>query len=172
MADKSRERNYVDAFSNYGLDERQIAIQNKIMTKCFKILYYGAALLSVIWTLVPTLTGLQIPVEYVAASYFLLAVICSNVYNIQASRHGAINGITATMWESRGSIIITLFVVVPLLIRFFTDDEMKLDPPMITIIIIAAAAVMNSIITHVCGKRNFKTLDEESSDDTEETEEE
>ena len=43
MADKSRERNYVDAFSDYGLDERQIAIQNKIMTKCFKILYYGNA---------------------------------------------------------------------------------------------------------------------------------
>lgn len=37
MADKSRERNYVDAFSDYGMDERQIAIQNRIISKCFKI---------------------------------------------------------------------------------------------------------------------------------------
>ena len=172
MADKSRERNYVDAFSNYGLDERQIAIQNKIMTKCFKILYYGAALLSVIWILVPTLTGLQIPVEYVAASYFLLAVICSNVYNIQASRHGAINGITATVWEGGSWIILSLFVVVPILFRMFSEAGREFNEAHITLIILAVGVIANNIIAHVCGKRNFKALDEESSDDTEETEEE
>lgn len=31
MTDKSRERNYVDLFSDYGMDEGQIAIQNKIL---------------------------------------------------------------------------------------------------------------------------------------------
>lgn len=172
MADKSRERNYVDAFSDYGMDERQTSIQNRILSKCFKALYYGAAALSVIWLALPTLTGLQIPVEYAAASYFLLAVACLDAYCIAASKHGAINGITATMWESKSSIVIVLFVVVPFLIRFFTDDEMKFDPPTITIIILTAAAVANAVISHVCGKRNFKVLDEDSMDDTEESEEE
>ncbi len=172
MADKSRERNYVDAFSDYGMDERQSAIQNRILSKCFKALYYGAAVLSMIWLVLPTLTGLQIPAEYVAATYFLLAIICFNVYSIKASKHGAINGITATMWESRGSIVIAMFVVVPFLIRFFTDDEMKFDPPTITIIVLTAAAVANAVISHVCGKQNFKVLDEDSMDDTDESEEE
>ncbi|MDE5991957.1 MAG: hypothetical protein K2G87_02790 [Oscillospiraceae bacterium] len=172
MADKSRERNYVDAFSDYGLDERQISIQNKIMTKCFKILYYGAALLSVIWLIVPTLTGLQIPIEYVAASYFLLAVICYNVYIIKASKHGAINGITATVWEGKASIILSLFVVVPILFRMFSEAGREFNEAHIILIILAVGVIANNIIAHVCGKRNFKVLDEDSSDDTEETEEE
>lgn len=115
MADKSRERNYVDAFSNYGMDERQIAIQNKIMTKCFKILYYGMAVLSVIWMIVPIFADIQIPTAYVAVSYFLLAVICSGIYAVQASRHGAINGITATAWEGRDKLFCLCLCFFPFL---------------------------------------------------------
>ncbi|MCM1329699.1 MAG: hypothetical protein NC253_09700 [Ruminococcus sp.] len=168
MSNKSRERNYVDAFSDYGMDERQIAVQNKIMSKCFKALFYGAAVLTCVWLILPTLTGLQFPAEYVAASYFLLAVICSNAYSIMASKHGAINGITATAWEGKGSIIIILFVALPLLTRFFADDEFKLDPPAVTIIILSAAAVANAVVSHICGKRNFKALDGETDEDNEE----
>lgn len=171
MADKSRERNYVDAFSDYGMDERQTAIQNKIMTKCFKILYYGVAVLTVIWMIVPIFAEIQIPTAYVAASYFLLAVICSGIYAVQASKHGAINGITATVWEGRGQIILSLFVLFPFFMRMLTED-IEFNENFITIIVIAVAGVIYNVIIHFCGKRNFKALDEESSDDTEETEEE
>lgn len=171
MADKSRERNYVDAFSDYGMDERQTAIQNKIMTKCFKILYYGVAVLTVIWIIVPIFAENQIPTAYVAASYFLLAVICSGIYAVQASRHGAINGITATVWEGRGQIILSLFVLFPFLTRMLTED-IEFNENFITIIVIAVAGIVYNVIIHFCGKRNFKALDEESADDTDENEEE
>lgn len=172
MADKSRERNYVDAFSDYGMDERQTAIQNKIMTKCFKILYYGVAILTVIWLGLPTLTGLQIPVEYVAASYFALAVICLNVYIIKASKHGAINGITATAWEGKSTIILSLFVAVPILTRMISEAGKEFSKDHIILIILAVGVLANNIIAHFCGKRNFKALDEKSADDTYESEEE
>lgn len=172
MADKSRERNYVDAFSDYGMDERQTAIQNKIMTKCFKILYYGVAVLTVIWLSLPTLTGLQIPVEYVAASYFLLAIICFNVYIITASKHGVINGITATAWEGKSTIILSLFVAVPILTRMISEAGRGFSKDHIILIILAVGVLANNIIAHICGKRNFKALDEESTDNTDESEEE
>lgn len=164
MPDKSRERNYVDAFSDYGLDERQTAIQNKIMTKCFKILFYGVAILTVIWLTVPILAEIQVHTAYVAASYFALAVICSTVYAIQASKQGAINGITAFGWESKGQIIVPLFVFVPLLIRMLTGN-IEFDENIITIIAIGVVGVVYNIIMHYCGKRNFKVLDGESPDD-------
>lgn len=170
MPDKSRERNYVDAFSDYGLDERQTAIQNKIMTKCFKILFYGVAILTVIWLTVPILAEIQVHTAYVAASYFALAVICSTVYAIQASKHGAINGITAFAWSGKGNIILSLFVIFPFFTRMLTGD-FKFDENNITIIVMAVLAVVYNIIMHRCGKRNFKVLDGESPEDDDESEE-
>lgn len=171
MPDKSRERNYVDAFSDYGLDERQTAIQNKIMTKCFKILYYGVAVLTVIWLAVPILAEIQVPTAYVAASYFVLAVICSAVYAVQASKHGAINGITAFSWKSKGQIVISLFVFAPLLIRILTGNT-EIDENIITIIVLGVLGVTYNIVMHFCGRRNFEVLDEEVTEDTDESEEE
>lgn len=171
MPDKSRERNYVDAFSDYGLDERQTAIQHKIMTKCFKILYYGVAVLSVIWLAVPILTEIRVPTAYVAASYFVLAVICSAAYAVQASKHGAINGITAFSWKSKGQIVISLFVFAPLLIRILTGNT-EIDENIITIIVLGVLGVAYNTVMHFCGRRNFKVLDEEVTEDTDESEEE
>lgn len=171
MSDKSRERSYVDAFSDYGLDERQTAIQHKIMTKCFKILFYGVGVLTIIWLSLPILAETQIHTAYVAASYFVLAVICSAVYAVQASKQGAINGITAFAWSGKGNIIVSLFVVFPFLMRILTGD-FKFDENNITIIVIAVLAVVYNIIMHRCGKRNFEVLDGKSEDDTDESEEE
>lgn len=174
MADRSRERNYVDAFSDYGLDERQTAIQNKIMTKCFKILYYGVAILTVIWLTVPILTEMkiQIPTAYIAASYFVLAMICSAIYAVQASKHGAINGITAFSWESKGQIILSVFVVLPIITRMLSPENRRLDENVITIIALGVISIVYNIILHYCGKRNFKVFDEDSTDDTDENGEE
>lgn len=173
MADRSRERNYVDAFSDYGLDERQTAIQNKIMTKCFKILYYGVAILTVIWLTVPILTEMkiQIPTAYIAASYFVLAMVCSAIYAVQASKHGAINGITAFSWESKGQIVLSLFVVLPIVTRMLSQENRQLDEYAITIIALGVISIVYNVILHYCGKRNFKVLDE-AADDTDENEEE
>lgn len=171
MADKSRERNYVDAFSDYGLDERQTEIQNKIMTKCFKILYYGVAVLTVLWLTVPILAEIQVHTAYVAASYFVLAAICSAVYAVKASKQGAINGITAFAWSGKENIILSLCVIFPFFIRILTGD-FKFDENNITIIVIAVLAVVYNIIMHRCGKRNFEVLDGKNEDDTDESEEE
>lgn len=173
MADRSRERNYVDAFSDYGLDERQTAIQNKIMTKCFKILYYGVAILTVIWLTVPILMEMkiQIPTAYIAASYFVLAMVCSAIYAVQASKHGAINGITAFSWESKGQIVLSLFVVLPIITRMLSSENRQLDENVITIIALGVISIVYNIVLHYCGKRNFKVSDE-AADDTDENEEE
>lgn len=171
MPDKSRERNYVDAFSDYGLDERQTAIQNKIMTKCFKILFYGVAILTCIWIFVPAFTEFSIPCQYIALSYFLLATFCNIIYIIRASKHGAINGITAFSWKSKGQIVISLFVFAPLLIRILTGNT-EIDENIITIIVLGVLGVTYNIVMHFCGRRNFEVLDEEVTEDTDESEEE
>lgn len=38
--------------------------------------------------------------------------------------------------------------------------------------ILAVGVLANNIIAHICGKCNFKALDEESTDDTDESKEE
>lgn len=169
MPDKSRERNYVDAFSDYGLDERQTAIQNKIMTKCFKILYYGVAVLTCIWIFVPAFTEFSIPCQYIALSYFLLATFCNIIYIIRASKHGAINGITAFSWKSKGYIGVMIFAYLSCIPVLKNSDDSAIK---ISIIILVIVGLISNTIAHFCGRRNFKVLDEEVTEDTDESEEE
>lgn len=164
MADKSRERNYVDAFSDYGMDERQIALQNKIMTQCFKILYYGTAILTVIWLCVPVIAEIEIHSAYVAGSYFLLAVVCSGIYSVQASRLGVINYLTASSWGSKSSIFLTLFAVVPAFLNL-KNIKSGMNESSIVLIVMCVIAIIYNVILHFCGRRNIKTLDEDNDED-------
>lgn len=164
MDEKSRERNYVDAFSDYGMDERQIALQNKIMTQCFKILYYGTAILTVIWLCVPVLAETEIPTPYAALSYFLLAVVCSLIYSVRASRLGVINYLTASSWGSKSTVIFTLFAVVPAFLNL-KNIRSGMNESSIVLIVMCVIAIIYNVILHFCGRRNIKTLDEDNDDE-------
>ena len=166
MADKSRERNYVDIFSDYGLDERQIAIQNKIKTKCFKILYYSAIVLTAVWLELCIPFQIEIPNYIIALSYFILVVVCQSVYAVTASKHGVINGITAT--SNSSAIVIIMFVVSIPIFAVTIKNGSSFTEERLAIIVFFGICIINSVIQYLCGKRNFKTLDEQGKEDSEE----
>ena len=165
MADKSRERNYVDLFSDYGLDERQIAVQNKIITKCFKLLYYSILVLTSVWLVLRIAFHMEISCGAMVISYFTAAIICQSVYAIMASKNGVINLMTATTESGGGTIIIYIIYAAALIINFsigvFNENTLIL-------IILCVITLIGGVIKAVCAKRNFKTLDEQGREDSEE----
>lgn len=169
MADKSRERNYVDAFSDYGMDERQTAIQNKIMTKCFKLMFYSVTILTLAWLCAYIIWSVQISCAAVAISFYAVSMIWYSVYIIWASKYGVINGIVSFGFESRGKLIIGIIFAL-LALSSISGLMAKNEPVLMSEVFGIGSAV--SIIQYFCGKRNFKVLDEKSSDDTDESEEE
>ena len=166
MADKSRERNYVDLFSDYGLDERQKAIQNKIMTKCFKLMFYSVFVLTVVWLELCFFLQIEISNSVIALSYFILVIICQSVYAVTASKHGVINGITAT--SNSSAIVIIMFVVSIPIFAVTIKNGSSFTEERLAIIVFFGICIINSVIQYLCGKRNFKTLDQQGREDSEE----
>ena len=169
MADKSRERNYVDILSDYGLDERQIAIRNKIMTKCFKLMYYLSIVLTAVWLELCIPFQIEIPNYIIALSYFILVVVCQSVYAVMASKQGVINGITATT-NSSGPIITVVMVLIYMtfLVIVFLEKGFAFTNENIIMIVFFGIFIINNVIQYLCAKRNFKALDEQGKEDSEE----
>ncbi|MDE7302091.1 MAG: hypothetical protein K2N60_02085 [Oscillospiraceae bacterium] len=173
MADKSRERNYVDMFSDYGLDERQKLINAEIGVKCFKTFFNGVLWLTVGWFILYIgLEGVSFPFGYVALSYYMLASVCICAYAIKASKSGTINGIYAFSLTCRDITAVIMLAAIAVIIYIMISQNRLADHKLICTGILIATALLKSIILQICGKRNFKVLDEKSADDTEETEEE
>ncbi|MCH5349276.1 MAG: hypothetical protein J1E40_08125 [Oscillospiraceae bacterium] len=168
MADKSRERNYVGVFSDYGLDERQIAIQNKIMKKSFKLLYYLTVFLTVLWLMLGVAFQMEIPCGIAALSYLTAAMVSYSVYVISASKNGVINSMTATT-NSRGfvSLIIRSLYTTALIIHLLSKTDFALLNKII-IVILWGIVFIASTLEGICMKRNLKTLDEQGREDSEE----
>ena len=164
MADRSRERNHVDLFSDYGMDERQIAVQNKIMTKCFKMLYYSVLILTAVWLSICLAFHMEISYGVIVLSYFTAAVFCQSFYAAAASKNGVINMMTATTNSSGGMIILYVIYVAALAVNIltgvFTEETLIL-------IILCSITLVGGIIQYVCAKRNFKTLDEQGKEEDE-----
>ena len=172
MADKSRERNYVDMFSDYGLDERQKLINAEIGIKCFKSIFYGVLWLTCIWLVIYVcLEGVTIPFGYIALSYYALTVVCECIYAVRTSRYGSVNGITAFQWSGKGAVV-SMFMLASILFFRITSSDEPIDHKFICLLIMTVIAIANNLILYFCGKRNFEALDEESTDDTDESEEE
>ena len=165
MTDKSRERNYVDLFSDYGMDERQIAIQNKIIAKCFKLLYYSILVLTAVWLILNIAFQMEISCGVMVISYFTAAIICQSVYAVIASRNGVINLMTATTESGGGTIIIDIIYAAALIINFSTG---VFNENTLILIILCVITLIGGVIKAVCAKRNFKALDEQGREDTEE----
>lgn len=173
MADKSRERNYVDMFSDYGLDERQKLINAEIGIKCFKSIFYGVLWLTVGWfILFIGLEGVTVPFGYVALSYYVIAAACICAYAVKASKNGTINGIYAFGLTCRSSTVGLMLAAIAVIIYIMIKQDRLTDHKLICTGILILAAMLKSIILYFCGKRNFKVLDEKSADDTDESGEE
>ena len=170
MADKSRERNYVDMFSDYGLDERQIAIQNKIMKKCFKYSFTGSLVLTCVWIMLGA-AELAIPFTYTAVSYYILLIVCGIIHAVQASKNGVINGIAAAQISGKGQIAVIIFSTICIFGRAFKEFE-TFNHYWVSLVFMVVTTLIYAVVLHFCGKRNFKVLDEESTDDTDESGEE
>ena len=167
MADKSRERNYVGIFSDYGLDERQIAIQNKIMTKCFKILYYSAIVLTTVWLILCVAFQLEISCGVAALSYLTAAMVSYSVYVISASKNGVINSMTATTNSCIVSVITRILYPAALIINMLLSSYLTLLNK-IVLMIFWGITFIAEILEIICMKRNLKTLDEQGKEDNEE----
>ena len=167
MADKSRERNYVDLFSDYGLDERQIAIQNKIMTKCFKLMYNSILILTMVWFVFFIYFKIEISNLLIVLSYVTLIVICQSIYAVMASKKGVINGITATT-NSNGTMIVTAVIYIPVIASIISKNVNDFNAENIFMIVYFGIFAINCVIQYMCGKRNFKTLDQQGKEDSEE----
>lgn len=163
MADKSRERNNVDLFSDYGLDERQTAIQCRIALSCFKLLFNIGVIMSVIWIVL--LTGkytYEIPGSVVALSYYIAVIACYCVYAVRASKQGVINGISAFSFSTKelGTAVICIIGAVIIPFTSFFDE-----PWFFSVLLVLAA--VRCVIFYFCGKRNFRVLDEQIKEDEE-----
>lgn len=161
MTNKSRERNNVDMFSNYGLDERQREISAKLGFRCFRMLYFGALVLTGVWYLIYN-AGNQIPFMYVAVSYLALAMLVYCIYAVYASKYGVINGKSAfsfTVTERNTAIVCIIGAIILPFTSLFED------PWLLSLVLVLAA--IKSIVLYLCGKRNFKVLDEQMKEDEE-----
>ncbi len=169
MADKSRERNMVDLFSDYGLDERQKDLSNKIGFDCFRTANGFTVLLTAIWLAVSIVEGMpEIHPAFAALSYFGLMMIFRWVYAIRASKNGIINQITAFGSTTRtviAEIILFAAIIIFSIYSIFVDTGAE-DTEFLAVFI--AFLAIDRIVMYVCGKRNFKTLDEQTQEDEEE----
>lgn len=169
MADKSRERNTVGLYSDYGLDERQKAVSREIGLKSFKLIHIVIGIISIVWFMVGIfLPDIEISCEYTALSYFAAAVVCQCYYGIKASKYGVINSIAAFSFQT-GSLFIALFMTVFALwfgvVVRLADIEMENTPLLAAI---SAIAAVNHYVMYFCVKRNDKVLEEQARESEEE----
>lgn len=165
---ETRERNHVDVFSNYGLDERQRRKSENIGFRCFRELYIVSIMLTVMWFFVSRLTGAEIPAIFVAGSYFTAALVCYCVYAVRAAKSGVINGITAfsfTTGKLAAAIITALLAVVfGLGAAGLLGASEKMTDSFILAILCAMVSAENFVL-YFCGMKNNKVLDEQNKED-------
>lgn len=165
---ETRERNYVDVFSDYGLDERQRSKTENIGFRCFRELYIVSIMLTVVWLFVSRLTGAEIPIIFVAGSYFTAALVCYCVYAVRAAKSGVINGITAfsfTTGKLTAAIITALLAVVfGLGAAGLLSASEKMTDSLILAILCAMVSAVN-FVCYFCGLKNNKVLDEQNRED-------
>ena len=161
MSDNPKNKNVNNLFDEYGLDERQKLLSMELGFKSFKILYYIAAILTGIWMFVYLCISKDIPFAFVAASYFIAAMVCMCIYAVRASKRGVINQPTSFYYSRNGLIAAIFYAFIALMYSFCLTDNNAHE-------FVSAAAALGSIqhfVLYFCGKRNFKVLEEQSKED-------
>ncbi len=170
MANKSRERNYVNLFSDYGLDERQKNLSAEVGFKCFKLASAVFTILTLVWIGVYTVDGMpEIHPAYSVLSYFAAIIFIRCLYAVRTSKLGVMNRITAFSSITGGIIVITVCLAVTAVcaaLTAFNSSSMAEGTEFIAIIF--GLCAISNIIMYICGKRNFKVLDVDSTDESEE----
>ncbi len=161
MADKSRERNKVDLFSDYGLDERQKTLSRELAAKSFRVLYLTIAFVTMAWVAVSFIFTDEIHPVFVAYSYFIAATVNYCIYAVRASKQGLINQITSfsfSTWSLATAVIALIGAVGALIV-----SEGKIERLSTAGIMLLLAA--EQFIMYLCGRRNQKALDEQLKED-------
>ncbi len=168
MADKSRERNSVDLFSDYGLDERQKNISSEIGFRSFKLL---------VNRIIPIMTGAwlcfslvedmpRVHPAIIALSYYAAIMVSRWVYAVHASKAGVINQITAFSSTTGFAIVVTILLALVGLLAAgtalctFSGAE---DTEFLAVFF--GILLIDTIVMYVCGKRNFRELDSQTEEE-------
>lgn len=153
-------------FSNYGLDERQREISDKIGFSCFRLLYNLIWLLSSIWYAVVGVSEIQIPILYVAFSYITVGCLSLCIYALNASKYGVMNHSAAVSFSSSGITAAIISAIAAVALVFIPLGEISTKLGVILPLSLALFSAEN-IILYFCGKRNFRVLEEQASEDAE-----
>ncbi|MBQ8176499.1 MAG: hypothetical protein IJ035_05625 [Oscillospiraceae bacterium] len=153
-------------FSNYGLDERQREMSDKIGFSCFRFLYNLIWLLSSIWCAAVGVSEIQISILYVAFSYIAAGCVSLCIYAIKTSKHGVMNHSAAVSFSSSGITTAIISAIAAVALAFIPLGEISAKLGAIIPLSLAVFSVEN-IILYLCGKRNFKVLDEQMKEDEE-----
>lgn len=167
MKDNKKERNYVNVFSDYGLDERQRSKSENIGFRCFRELYIVSLVMTIVWYVVSCAADKNIPIVIVAGSYFAAAIVCYCIYALRAAKSGVINGITAFSF-STGSLAKAIFTaVLALLFGLGSAGLISAADKMTDCIVLAVLCAMLSaenFVLYFCGLKNNKVLDEQNKE--------
>ena len=172
MDNSKKERNSVDLFSDYGLDERQKSIAAQIAFSGFKTLTTLVIVISIFWfALCGANPELEIHFRFIAASYFAAAIACRMVYAYKSAKSGIINGITAFSYTTGSIIRAAAFAGIGLILLILGICKVQLvnlDFPFYGIMLLFAS--VEEMFLNYCGKLNFKTLDEQNKEEDEDNE--
>jgi hypothetical protein len=168
MTDKSRERNYVNLLSDYGLDERQKSEQNKLGLKVFRGIRIATAALYCLWVIFLCLNNLSILSAWVAFSFDLVIEGFYCYYGVKASNLGIINGITSFSLKSKSNLMVVVFLMV---FMVFAITKGLLGKFTVFLIATSVVGITSQLILYFCAKRNDKVLDEQAVESEEDQDE-
>ena len=160
---ENKQENINNLFSEYGLDERQKLLSMELGFKSFKLLYYIAMILTWIWMFVYLCISKDIPFAFVAASYFIAAMVCMCIYAVRASKKGLINQPTSFYYTSNGFIAAIFYAFIALMYGFCLTDNNAHE----FIAIVSGVGSILHLVLYFCGRRNFRVLDEQMKEDEE-----
>lgn len=168
MKEAKKERNYVDVFSNYGLDERQRSASSNIGFRCFRELYNVTLIITILWYIADCFADGEIPVAFVIGSYFAAAIVCYCVYAVRAAKAGVINGIAAFSFSTRNLAAAIFTAFVALVFGLSAAGILGLTDKTTNAVVIAVFSAMLSAENFVlcfCGRKNSKVLDEQNKEE-------
>lgn len=158
-----KERNSVDLFSDYGLDERQKAIGAKLGADMFKALFNAVIAITVIWTAVyGAFPECGIHFTVVMSSYFAAAIIIECIYAVIAAKNGVINGITAFSYTTK-NFIGSIACAAAAILMFALNHRLPFNGFLIGGMLILAG--LENFVLYLCGKKNFSVIDQNENEE-------
>lgn len=170
MKETKKERNYVDVFSDYGLDERQRSASSNIGFRCFRELYIVTLIITILWYAADCFVDAEIPAVIVAGSYFAAAIVCFCVYAVRAASAGVINGITAFSFSTLNLASAIFTAVIALVFALSAAGVLSISDKATDAVVIAVFSAMLSaenFVLYFCGRKNNKVLDEQNKEEEE-----